>query len=217
VLTRFRLFAVAVVAAAGALWMSAPAQAVQTTTWGIIAAPSGNGYRSTLSHAADGSTVHDAVIVFNRTGQPITVHLSVLGATFINGAYQYTNTGGGLATRTALAAGTVTIGAHQQARVPVTIRMPRGTKVTTLAAIAAEAAPIQAGALVVQQRLVVLIKATPSNYVLPVVGRHLGLWVTSAVVALALAALLIERERRRVRGCPARPSARVLATASAGG
>ena len=198
-LTRIRLLVVALVAAAGALVSSAPAGAVQTTTWGIVAAPVGNSFRPTISHAADGSTVHDAVIVFNRTAQPITIRLSVLGATYADGAYQFGSASSGLAAHTSLAASTIRLGPYQQARVPVTIVMPRGAKATTLAAIAAEGAPIADGALSVQQRLVVFVKATPSSHVIPIVGHHPVLWATLAALLLIAVVAFFERERRRTR------------------
>lgn len=204
-LTRIRHLAVALIASAGALIFSslifsAPAGAVQTTTWGIVAAPTGSGgYRPSISHAADGSTVHDAVLVFNRTGQPITIRLSVLGASYANGAYQFGSAASGLASHTSLAATTVKLGPHEQARVPVTIVMPRGAKTTTLAAIAAEGAPVADGALSIQQRLVVFVKATPSTHVIPVVGHHPFLWGTLGALLLIAVIVFFERERRRNR------------------
>lgn len=194
--TRIRLLVVTLLASAGALILSAPAGAVQTTTWGMTAAPTGHGYRSSIDHAADGSTVHDAVILFNRTASPITIHLYLLGATYAHGAYQF-GPPRGLAAEATLGARDVTLAAHQQERVPVTIRMPRGVKTTLLAGIGAEAAAVNDGALSIQQQLVVLIKASPSGHVLPIVGKHLGVWAGTAALVLIAAIALGVRERRQ--------------------
>lgn len=200
--SRLVILGAVVIAAAGALLPGAAAGAVQTTTWGMVAAPDGNRYRPVISHPADGSTVHDAVVVFNRSAAPLTVSLSVLGASYAAGTYQFGAPRGGLAARVSLAASEVSLGPHQAARVPVTIRSPREARSRELAAVAAEATPVQDGALEVQQRLVVLLEATPAGAPLPLVGRDLDLWGAGAAAALVGAAALAERERRHRRRCP---------------
>lgn len=196
--TRIRILVVAVIAAAGALMMSAPAHAVQTTTWGITAAPNGSGQRTALSHPADGSTVHDAVIVYNRTAKPITIHLYVLGTNYANGSYQFTKPTTGLGAATSLGQSTVQLRAYQELRVPVTIRMPRGVKSTTLAGIGAEAAGINNGDLTIMEQLVVLVKATPSNHLIPpAITKDLFPWALIAIALIAVTGGFIERERRK--------------------
>ena len=201
--TRFRLLVATAVASAGVLLASAPAQAVQTTTWGLIAAPSSGGQqRTSLSHAADGSTVRDAVIVYNRTANPITVHLYVLSTNYANGVYQFGRPDTGLAAGTSLGASTVRLGRYQRVWVPVTIRMPRGVKSTTLAGIGGEATAVNDGDLSIMQQLVVLVKAQPSGHVLPPLAKDLFPWALIAIAILATAAVLVERERRRSRRGP---------------
>jgi hypothetical protein len=201
VLGRIRYLAGVLIATAGALIApSAPAGAVQTTTWGIMAAPSGGKSRAIIDHAANGGVVQDAVVVYNRTGAPITVDLSVIGASYSNGSYQFASSRSGpLAGATSLPVASVRLGPHQQARVPVTIHMPRGLKAPAFAAIAAESAAVNEGALVVQQRLVVLIKASPSSYVLPLVGHEPWLWGSIALIVLLGVCALAARELRRRR------------------
>lgn len=203
--TRIRLLVGTLLATVGALWISAPAYAVQTTTWGITAAPSGHTARTSLSHAADGSTVHDDVVVYNRTAQPITIRLYVLNTTYVNGTYRFGPPNAGLAAETSLGKHTVTLAPYQQEEVPVTIHMPRGVKATTLASIGAEAGAVNDGSLSIEQQLVVLIKANPSSHVLPIVGKHPALWASAALVILLAVAVLVERERRRSRGSKRRP------------
>lgn len=200
-----RYLAGVLIASAGALFApSAPAGAVQTTTWGIMAAPVGNSSRATIDHPANGSVVQDAVLVYNRTGSPLTVDLSVIGASYANGSYQFSSVRTGvLADATSLPVQSVRLGPHQEARVPVTIHMPRGLKTTDYAAIAAESSPVNDGALVVQQRLVVLIKATPSSYVVPLIGHEPWLWGSIAlVVLLAVCAMALREMRRRRQSMP---------------
>lgn len=198
-ITRFRILIATVVASAGVLLAGAPAQAVQTTTWGLIAAPSGQHQRTSLSHPADGSTVHDAVIVYNRTSHPITVHLYVLGTKAVNGGYQFSRPDSGLAADTSLGAHSVTLRPHQRVRVPVTIRMPRGVKSTTLAGIGAEASAVNDGDLSIMQQLVVLVKAHPTSHVLPPLAKDLFPWALIAIGILGATGALIERERRRAK------------------
>ena len=184
----------------GALAMSAPAGAVQTTSWGITAAPNGQGQRTSLAHPADGSTVHDAVIVYNRTEKPITIHLYVLGTTYVNGAYQFSHQATGLAADTGLGTSTVKLGPFQQMRVPVTIRMPRGVKTQTLAGIGAEASAVNDGALSIMQQLVVLVKANPSNHLVAApITKDLFPWAFIAIGLIGIAGGLAERERRKNR------------------
>ena len=198
-ITRIRLLIVAVLASAGVLLASAPAQAVQTTTWGLVAAPAGQHQRTSLSHAADGSTVRDAVIVYNRTGRPISVHLYVLGTNYVDGAYQFGRPDTGLAAGTSLGTHTVHLGPYQQVRVPVTVRMPRGVKSTALAGIGAEASAVNDGDLSVIQQLVVLVKANPSSHLVAPLAQDLFPWALVAIGILVVAGVLVERERRRSR------------------
>jgi len=195
---KIRLLAGALLAAAGALVWSAPAQAVQTDTWGLAAAPAGNAQRTTLTHPANGSTVHDDVVVYNRTAKPIAVHLYVLSTNYANGVYQFGKPDTGLAADTSLGASHVELGPHQVVEVPVTIRMPRGTKKTMLAASGGEAAPINHGVLSIEEQLVVLIKATPPSHLAPL---HLSApdvagWGAAAAAMLAGVVGLTVRQKR---------------------
>ncbi|HET6965494.1 MAG TPA: hypothetical protein VFH58_12035 [Acidimicrobiales bacterium] len=195
-----RTAAAILVVAAAVLAFSPPAHAIQTTTWGIQPAPTSSGPRPSLSYPSNGQTAHDAVIVYNRTDQSQVVTLTVLGATGRDGTYQYSKQRNGLAAGVTVAAERIPLPPHEQARVPVTVKLPRHSKVTTLAAIAAEGAPIKQGSLFIQQRLVLLVKATPST-ASPVVP-DLGLWGPAAAVLLAMVAGLGLREARRRRRTP---------------
>lgn len=192
-----RAAAALLTATAGLLALGSPAWAIQTTTWGIQPASTSGGPRPSLSYPSNGQTVHDAVIVYNRTGDRQVITLSVLDAVRTHGTYRYSAERKGLAAGVSLAAERITLPPHEQARVPVTVRLPRHSKVTTLAAIAAKGAPVKEGALLVEQQLVILVKATPSTAspVLP----GLGLWGPAAGILLAAVAgfALVEARRRR--------------------
>lgn len=194
---RFRAKAavVAVMASAGALAFSVPASAIQTTTWGIQ--PAG-GPRPSLSYPANGQTVHDAVIVYNRTAGPEVIDLSVLSASRANGSYAYSPARTGLAARVELAGSRITLGPDEQARVPVTIKMPSHSKVTSVAAISAEGAPVRQGSLLIQQQLVILVKATPSTVSSPIV-RDVGIWgpIAGGLLAVVAGWLAVVLRRRR--------------------
>lgn len=191
---RLRLVASSLVLSAGALLFSAPAQAVQTTTWGITAA-----HGTTLAHSSDGSTVHETVLVYNRTASPITINLYVLATAYHNGVYLFSKPTTGLAAHTTLATHTVALGSHQQVQVPVTVTLPRNVKTTMLAGIGAEAAPLDHGELTLKEQLVVLVKATPTSGVLPI---HLSApditgWGASAASLLLIVVIWMIRQRRR--------------------
>lgn len=178
---------------------SGAADAAQTSTWGIIASPDKGAYRSELSEPANGGTVHEAVVVFNRTKEPVTVDLNVVGVTYANQAYQFSGPRSGLAADVTLAASSVTLGPNQQATVPVTIHEPRGVKQTLLAGVAAEAAPVTDGALSIQQRLVVLIKSTPSAVILPRHRPDVVPWGVTASATLGAVGAATVATRRRSR------------------
>lgn len=175
---------------------SGTAGAAQTAAWGIVAAPS-HGFRSSISHPADGATVTDAVLVWNRTAGPLVVNLSVLDTRYAGGAYQFAPPTAGLAARVRLATYRVALGGHEEARVPVTIREPRGSRGTALAGIAAEAAPIDDGALSIQQRLVILVQATPTGSLVPLTRPDVAGWGIAASGILAVVVGLLTWERRR--------------------
>jgi hypothetical protein len=187
--------------AASCLVVAAPAaSAAQTATWGIVAAPVVGQYRTSISDPANGATVQDAVIVYNRTNRTVTVDLAVVGASFANGTYQFSAPTSGLAAGIQLAAPRVTLGANQQARVPVIIHEPRGVKATALAGITAQSAPVQDGALSIIQRLVVLVKATPSTALVPLAAPDLlplGIPTAAGLALIVFWALALRRREKR--------------------
>lgn len=196
---RARAGAVVLVLSAGALAFGAPAAAIQTSTWGIQPGPHGNARtRASLSYPSNGQTVHDSVVIYNRTASPEVINLKVLGAVHAAGGYQYSTVRAGLAAGVSVAADRITLGPHQQAQVPVTLKLPRHSKVTTLAGISAEGAQAKQGALLIQERLVILVKATPSTHAPPIVP-DIGLWGPLAAALLAVSIGLVVREARRRR------------------
>ena len=182
---------------AGALAFSAPAGAIQTTTWGIQPAAHDGQPRGSFSYPSNGQTAHDTLEVYNLTGAPETITLSVLGATKVGTAYVYSLKPVGGAPSVSLAGYKVTVPAHEQANIPVTIKLPRHSKATTLAGIAAEGASMERGAMTIQARLVVLVKATPSTKSAPL--PDIGFWGPIAAVLLTGVGGLAGRELRKRR------------------
>ena len=182
----------------GGMALVPAAGAIQTTTWGIQPSDVHGHGRGSLSYPSNGQTARDSIIVYNRTDQPEVINLSVLNATETDGRYSYSTGRTGLASAVTIAATHISLGPHIQAQVPVTIRLPGRSKITTLAAIAAESAPIDHGPFLIEQRLVILVRALPSTHPTPLVP-DLGLWGPIAGGVLALAAGLLAREARKRR------------------
>ena len=199
---RLRLLAGSLLAAAGALVASAPAYAVQTDTWGITAATNGQG--TSIVHSADGSTVHEAVVLFNRTATPIKINVYLLSTNYENGVYQFSKPTTGLAADTSLGAHSVSLGPHQQVQVPVVVKLPRNIKTTMLAGIGAEAAPLDHGVLSIQEQLVVLLKATPTTHSVPIhlTAPDVAGWGAGAAGLLAVVIGFTARQRRRMTRMP---------------
>jgi hypothetical protein len=198
---RARLLAGSLLASSGVLLFGAPAQAVQTQTWGITAAAGSTG----LAHSADGSTVHEAVLVYNRTAAPLTVNLYVLATNHRNGVYQFSKPTTGLAADTKLGTSSVHLGPHQQVQVPVTVHLPRHIKTAMLAGIGAEAAPINHGELSIREQLVVLVKATPTSHSVPIQlsAPNVAGWGAAAAVLLSVVVAFMARQKRRSTRVPA--------------
>ena len=193
---RFALAALA--SLAGGMTIIPPAGAIQTTTWGIQPAPVHGEVRGSLSYPSNGQTVRDAIIVYNRTDRAEVIDLAVLGATESNGAYSYSTQLTALASGVSLASHRISLAAHIQAQVPVTIHLPAHSKATALAGISAESTPIDHGSFLIEQRLVVLVRATPSTHPAPLVP-DIGLWgpVAAGVLALSAGLLIWEIRKRR--------------------
>jgi hypothetical protein len=198
----------AVAAAVAALGGGGAAFAVQTDTWGMSPAPDGQTFQPEIAHLADGSTVRAPILVWNRTGAPLTVHLSVLSVTPENGTFGYSPAIRGLAMGVVLPAGQVTLGPKQEARMLVTIHEPAAVAGTEYAAISGESQPVHEGVLSVQERLAVIVKATaghPAGLGAPAPARHHPSSTSFAVLVLGsigaaillILLVLLDRERRR--------------------
>lgn len=198
-----RAFVTSAVVTAGLVTLAAPADAIQTKTWGVQPAAHDGQARGAFAYPSNGQTVHDVLEVFNLSARPETFDLSVLAATKRGTSYQYALERTGLAARVSLAGYHVTVPPDRQANVPVTVKMPRHSDTTTLAGIAAEVAPLKRGDLLIQERLVILVEATPttSSPALP----DLGVWGPVAGGLLAVAAALLGREGLRRRRRAGRP------------
>jgi hypothetical protein len=200
---RGRLAAGVLTLAGVVLALVPPAGAIQTTTWGIQPASKGSTPRASFQYPSNGQTIHDAVVVYNRTATDENITLAVVSAAGSSGSYQYSTVRKGLASGIEMPVQEVHLGPHQQANVPFTLKLPHHSKVTTVAAVAAEGAPEKQGSLLIQQQLVILVKATPSTVSSPIV-RDVGIWGPIAGGLLAVVAgwlaLVVRRRRRSASG-----------------
>lgn len=191
---RARGAAVGAAAAVLTVGLALPAAAVQTDTFGLVAA----GQRTLLVAHPTGSAYRDSVFVYNRKATPVTVQLAVVSATRgHDGVFSYGGPGRGLAARVHLAATTVRLAPNATQQIAVTVDTPRRATQTEYAAITAQAAPTQLGQLAVVARLALFVQLTPGNGSSRV-GLPIWLFALAATAILATAgAQVVVRQRQR--------------------
>lgn len=131
---------------------------VQTSTFGLAA----TGSRPKIVHVADGSTIHDGVVVYNRTPRPLTLTLDVVGVVRkADGSYALGASGAGLADRIRLATRTVRLAPKARQVVAVDIDAPDHLTSPAYAAVTAVAGSGASTGVSVTERLAVLVGLTP--------------------------------------------------------
>jgi hypothetical protein len=182
---------IALAAAFVVFWMtltaSSPAGAIETSSFGL--GPAGQQSRTSMrEEARPGKQTADAVRVWNKTDQPVTVLLDVQGASIDGGGQVQLGGNGGAAPWIKLGSKRVTLAPRQGVDVPVTIDAPRKMpKGTSTAALVAEAeSPGSANVAVVQRVAMMVYVSVPSGSSL---SAALG-WVAWAAVVL-LAAVVV--------------------------
>lgn len=209
-MTFARVCRVAVVAAA-TLGLSGvgvvAADAVQTAKFGLAA----TGARSKIVHPASDATIHDAVIVYNRTASALTVTLDVVGVTQKpDGSYSLGASGTGLARDVELQTRSVTLPGKGRKTVAITIQPVDNVDAPEFAAVTAVAGPASSPGVSVTERLAVLVGLTPPAHGSEASrsggGSHRSLVVVvAAVLLLAILALLVAAFALRRRRSAARP------------
>ena len=189
--------------AAAATVAAVPAEAVQTSTFGLAA----SGSRAKIVHVADGSTIHDSVLVYNRTARPLTVSLDVVGVTRkADGSYSLGASGTGLASGIRLATRSIRLGPKARQVVAVAIDSPTGLTSPSYAAVTAVAGGGASTGVAVTERLAVLVGLMPpgagaSAHDSGASGKRTVAVVVATILLLAVLALLITgfffRRRRR--------------------
>ena len=184
-----------------------PAYGVQTTTFGLTAA----GGRTKIVHEAQAAPIHDGIVVYNRTGKPITVALDVVGVTRkSDGSYSLGASGTGLAARVRLDTRSLRLPGKARQNVGVTIDAPEDLKAPVYAAVTGVANPGQSTGVAVTERLAVLVGVTPrtdvsaTSHTAGATHKRTVAVVVASVLLLALLAILIAavtlRRRRRPTG-----------------
>jgi len=171
---------------------AASAFAVQTTTFGLQA----SGSRPKIVLPAGNGTVHDSVVVYNRTAAPITITLGAVGVTrSANGGYNLGASGAGLARDITLAAHSVTLGPKARRTIDVAVHRP-GSSTAQYAAVTALANATGNGGLSVTERLAVLV-VLPAGHSGSGGGTARIVAIVIATLALAATAALWVRRRKR--------------------
>jgi hypothetical protein len=200
-------FAAAVTVACAVAGGVLPAYAVQTTTFGLAA----TGSRTKMLHAAQGSPIHDSVLVYNRTARPITVTLDVVGVTRQpDGRYSLGASGKGLAARVRLDTRSVRLASKARQVVGVTIAPPDDLRAPAYAAVTGVVGPGATKGVAVTERLAVLVGVTPASGDVAATAHTSGARhkrtvavVIASVLLLALLAILIAALVFRRRQQPA--------------
>jgi hypothetical protein len=194
-----RVTVIAAVLVTAAITCSAPALAVQTSRFGLVA----SGHRTKLIHPPGDSPVRDTVVVYNRTKHRLTLDLGVVGATALpNGTYNLGAPGAGFAAKVHLASRTVTLAPRALRAVPVTIDRPSHTDHPLYAAITAiEAANGANSGLAIQERLALLVGITAGSSSSGLAALaddplRLSLVVVAFVLLVGVAVALARRRRR---------------------
>lgn len=193
--TALALAAVAVIA------IDASAVAVQTTTFKLAA----TGPRTRLSHAAGSGAVRDTIVVADLSNDPLTLNLSVIGATAKpDGNFALGVLGQGLAGHVHLEDTTVSLAAHQSRVVHVVIDTPSQLDQPEYAAITALPVQSVTNGIGVQTQLALLVEVTPATAGSAAAARHsdggsgvdiIAPAIAAALIAMGIAALLVRRRR----------------------
>ena len=180
-----------------------PADGVQTAKFGLAA----TGARSKIVHDASDATIHDAVVVYNRTASSLTIRLDVVGVTQKrDGSYSLGGSGTGLARDVELQTRSVTLPGKGRQTVGITIQPVDNVDAPEFAAVTAIAAPASSPGVSVTERLAVLVGLTPpgdasAKAVIPGSQhkRRVAVIVATVLLLAILAALvtwLVLRRRR---------------------
>lgn len=194
-----RLRAAAVATAFVAVAAAAPSYGVQTDRFSLTTGDS----RTALVHAPGDGVVRDAVVVANRSDEPIELSLDVIGetarpdGTFVDGA-----PGAGLAADVTLETRSVQLSAGEHRTVAVTIDRPAAIQEDQWAAITATAASDgSGGGFGVTERLALLVGITTDAPEEPgssgATGTDVARWLAVGLAVLLVVVGAAEWARRR--------------------
>ena len=184
-----------------------PAAAIETASFGLTPARSATARTSLHERVRPGATATDAVRVFNKTAQPLTLALSVSGASLGDDGQVRLGGTGGAARWVHLGTSTVTLPPNGSTTVALSIRAPRTMPAgESTAAVVAEPAPgsAQADVAVLQRvALMVYVRAPEGSSLRAALGWVA--WVAAVLLAGVLVYALSGRGPRRRRQEPTAP------------
>jgi len=176
---------------------AAPSYGVQTSRFSLTTGDS----RTALVHAPGDGQVRDAVIVGNRTDEPIELSLDVIGETESDGRFVPGESGAGLAADVTLETRSVQLDGGQQRTITVTIDRPSSIESDQWAAITAKAVSDGDGSgFGVTEQLALLVGITTDAPPEPGDddgGDDVIRWVAVGVAVLLLAGASAAWARRR--------------------
>jgi hypothetical protein len=191
-----RLAALAVVALASLAATASAAHAIETSEFGV--APTGPRQHLNVS-VRPGHTSTDSVRVWNKTDHPVTLRISVVGAS-VNGPVQLGGNGGG-ASWVRLSRDQVTLPPKATDVVSFSVHAPRQLPPdTSTAAVVVEPVVAGQGSVSVVQRVAVMAYfAAPAGSPLRAALGWLGWAALAALVLVVLYAVApVRRQARRV-------------------
>lgn len=191
--------AAAVFALAG---LAGPARAIETAAFGLT--PAGSQARTALHEdVRPGHSKADAVRLFNKTDAPLTLALSVQGASLDAAGHVQLGGTGGAAGWVRLAKSTVTLAPKASAVIGVVVDAPRTMPAhESTAAVVAEPVPAGSSDVAVVQRvaLMVYVRTPPGSPLKAALGW--AAWVAVLLLAGVVVFAVSGRGLRRRRPAP---------------
>jgi hypothetical protein len=196
-----RAFALIVAAVGAALWSAAPAQAIETSTFGAEPSPktTSKGARTSYRIALEpNGASDDALRVWNKTDQPLTLKLSAISASVDAAGKVALGGSAGTASWFSFEPEQVELGPKASSVVRFSVRAPRSLDGSDVAAaITVEPVASQGAGVAVVERLATMVYvSTTAGGASGGIGWKLYALIALSVISIAGAVLTWTRPRR---------------------
>ncbi len=196
-----RAFALIVAAVGAALWSAAPAQAIETSTFGVEPSPktTSKGARTSYRIALEpNGASDDALRVWNKTDQPLTLKLSAISASVDAAGKVALGGSAGTASWFSFEPEQVELGPKASSVVRFSVRAPRSLDGSDVAAaITVEPVASQGAGVAVVERLATMVYvSTTAGGASGGIGWKLYALIALSVISIAGAVLTWTRPRR---------------------